>query len=59
MAEEKKIVQFMIGPNNAMYQGQILGLGNDGAIYYAHHDGTWHKYFDNTFTPEIEETEAH
>lgn len=54
MAEEKKIVQFTIEPNNSLYQGQIFGLGNDGAIYYAHHDGTWHLWFGNTFAPEIE-----
>lgn len=35
-----KIIQFQIGPDNSKYQGIIMGLGDDGKMYYLHEVNT-------------------
>ena len=45
-----KIVQLVIGPDNNAYQGSLLGLGSDGAVYRAGNDSMWHQYFPSRFS---------
>lgn len=37
-----KIIQILIAPNDGRWSGQILGLGDDGNLYWLEHDG-WTK----------------
>lgn len=40
-----KIIQFQIGPDTNNYQGVILGLGDDGNLYYWHEvNDSWVKW---------------
>jgi len=39
-----KIIQILVTPDNSTYQGQMLGLGDDGVTYYAENKG-WKEYF--------------
>ncbi len=32
-ARDAKIIQILIGPNNGVYQGVLLGLADDGVVY--------------------------
>lgn len=32
---EVKIIQLIIGPDNAVWQSGLYGLGSDGGVYYA------------------------
>ena len=36
-----KIIQILIAPNDALWQGMILGLGDDGVTYRAGSKNTW------------------
>jgi len=36
-----KIIQIMMTPDNSLWQGTLLGLANDGAVY--RWDGRWIK----------------
>jgi len=37
MNEDVKIIQILIGPENAKWQGCLFGLGSDGVVYQAEH----------------------
>jgi hypothetical protein len=50
MADNRKIIQILICPNNRTYQGALLGLGSDGNIYAAEPAG-WRLYYPCTFEP--------
>jgi hypothetical protein len=53
-----QIIQFLIAPDNSTWQGKMLGLANDGAIYSAEND-VWVEFFPNTFMqPDSKRTSA-
>lgn len=40
-----KIVQFQVAPDNPTFQSVILGLSDDGSLYYWHEvDSAWHLW---------------
>ena len=39
-----KIVQLILTPNDSIWQGVLLGLGDDGATYYCDKSGRWAEY---------------
>lgn len=40
-----KIIQILVAPENSTYQGSILGLGDDGVVYFcAKADTFWQVY---------------
>lgn len=45
-----KVIQFVIGPNDSRYQGRIIGLGSDGALYYEDSNG-WSLYLPAEILP--------
>ena len=36
---KRKIVQILIGPDNSTWQGYLIGLSDDGAVFFAENDG--------------------
>ena len=46
-AEEPKIIQILIGPDSATWQGKLIGLGSDGVTYEAGADSRWHPILPN------------
>jgi len=49
------IVKFQAMPNDACWQGVVLGLGDDGVLYMSEHDengSRWSVYVENEFTPK-------
>ena len=36
-----KIVQILIGPNDSKWQGNLIGLAENGSVYYLTLDGEW------------------
>lgn len=49
------IVQFQAMPNDAHWQGAILGLADDGKIYISEHNqngSRWSVYVENKFKNE-------
>jgi hypothetical protein len=46
-----KIIQIMIAPNDATWQGVLLGLGDDGNVYAAGGCG-WEPYFEGKLSRE-------
>ena len=46
-----KIIQIQAMPDNEHWQGNIIGLGDDGVTYVSEHDqngSRWVKYIENT-----------
>ena len=41
--KQPKIIQFSTMPNDAYYQGMIIGLGDDGVLYAQSNEG-WEVY---------------
>jgi hypothetical protein len=40
-----KIIQILVAPENSVYQGCILGLGDDGVVYFCTKSAaTWDVY---------------
>ena len=39
-----RIIQLLMTPNDATWQGNLLGLGSDGATYFAAASGRWEPY---------------
>ena len=46
-----KFIQIMIAPNDATWQGVLLGLGDDGNVYAAGGCG-WEPYFEGKLSRE-------
>ena len=38
------IIQLLMAPNDATWQGVLLGLGNDGVTYVCGKSGRWEPY---------------
>jgi len=52
MSPEVKIVQILLTENNAVTQGMLLGLGNDGVVYHQYGLGNatgWCVYIEDKF----------
>lgn len=39
-----QIIQLLMTPNDATWQGVLIGLGNDGVTYVCGTSGRWEKY---------------
>ena len=39
-----KIVQLLLTPDNHVWQGILLGLGNDGVTYALNYNNTWEPF---------------
>ena len=47
-----RIIQILVAPENNKWQGMLLGLGDDGCVYYDS-DGKWEIFIEGLTDEEL------